>query len=313
MAAALSGMMQIVNVMQLVKESFKEMNITSGAEFKEAASGAEGLEKQIGAIAGATAAVASGFVALFSTMKAATEQRIKGVDREIAAEKARDGQSEQSQARIKALEDKKEKLKKKAFEQDKKAKMAQVVMATSLAIMQAVALLGPFGLPVAAMFAAMGAAQLAMISGMQYEGGGKGTAATPTSDVSVGQRSNTVDLARGNNQAGEISYMRGEQGVGGATNFRPAFMGYKNRAAGGYIVGEQGPELFMPEVPGEIIPSGQGMGQNVTANFNIQALDAAGVEEILLQQQNHIIGMIRSAANDHGEFFLESVDTGVSY
>ena len=154
---------------------------------------------------------------------------------------------------------------------------------------------------------------LAMISGMQYEGGGKGTAATPTSDVSVGQRSNTVDLARGNNQAGEISYMRGEQGVGGATNFRPAFMGYKNRAAGGYIVGEQGPELFMPEVPGEIIPSGQGMGQNVTANFNIQALDAAGVEEILLQQQNHIIGMIRSAANDHGEFFLESVDTGVSY
>jgi hypothetical protein len=311
MAAALSGMMQIVNVMQLVKDSFNDLGIEGLDQFKQAASGALELEKQIGAIAGATAAVASGFVALFSTMKAATEQRIKGVDREIKAEKARDGQSAESQAKIRALEDKKEKLKKKAFEQDKKAKMAQVVMATSLAIMQAVAQLGPFGLPVAAMFAAMGAAQLAMISKMEYEGGGTGTPSTP-SKITAGSRENTVDLARGNNAGGELAYMRGESGTGrGATDFRPAFMGYtKTRAAGGYIVGEQGPELFMPDVPGEIIPSGQGAGASVNATFNISAIDATGVEDLLNEQKGNIIGMIRDAANDHGEFFLETVDTG---
>ena len=129
----------------------------------------------------------------------------------------------------------------------------------------------------------------------------------------MGERNNTVDLARGNNAAGELAYMRGEDGAGtGATNFKPrgAFSGYKHRNTGGYIVGEQGPELFMPETPGEIIPSGRvGGGEPTNVNFNINAVDASGVEDVLIQQKGHIIRMIREAANEHGHDFLEDIAT----
>ena len=108
--------------------------------------------------------------------------------------------------------------------------------------------------------------------------------------------------------------MRGESGVGtGATNFKPkgAFSGYKHRGAGGYVVGEQGPELFMPETPGEIIPSGKGGGAPTNVNFNISAVDASGVEDVLMRQKGHIISMIREAANEHGQPFLEGINTDV--
>jgi hypothetical protein len=104
--------------------------------------------------------------------------------------------------------------------------------------------------------------------------------------------------------------MRGEQGIGtGMTDFKPtgAFSGYKGRAPGGYIVGEQGPEVFMPEVPGEIIPAGKGSGGQTSINFSISAVDATGVEELLITQKGNIIRMIREAANEHGELFLEGV------
>ena len=99
-------------------------------------------------------------------------------------------------------------------------------------------------------------------------------------------------------------------GIGsGMTDFKPtsAFAGYKHRAGGGYVVGEQGPELFMPDTPGQIIPSGQGTGGQTNVNFSINAVDSAGVEDLLMNQRGNIIGMIREAANEHGEFFLESV------
>ena len=44
-------------------------------------------------------------------------------------------------------------------------------------------------------------------------------------------------------------------------------------------------------------------------NFTINAVDAAGVEQLLTEQRGNIIGMIREAANDTGEYFLEQVDT----
>jgi hypothetical protein len=165
------------------------------------------------------------------------------------------------------------------------------------------------GLPFSAVAAGIGAAQLAIISGTSYQGGGSaGAAPSGPSSVSVGERSNTVDLARGENQAGELAYARGAQGMGqGMTNFKPAFSGYKNRAAGGFVVGEQGPELFMPDTPGQIIPSGQGAGGQTNVNFSISAVDARGVEDLLINKRGNIIGMIREAANEHGEMFLESV------
>jgi hypothetical protein len=84
-----------------------------------------------------------------------------------------------------------------------------------------------------------------------------------------------------------------------------------NRAGGGYVVGEQGPELFMPQVPGEILPSGKTPAGTTNVNFSINAVDATGVEDLLVRQKGHIIGMIREAANEHGHDFLEDVATEV--
>ena len=106
--------------------------------------------------------------------------------------------------------------------------------------------------------------------------------------------------------------MRGASGQGGMQNFTPAFTGYKNRASGGntgFVVGEQGPELFVPEVPGNIVPAGQTAagGAPTNVNFSIQAVDAEGVEDLLMNQRANIIRMIREAANEQGELFLEQV------
>ena len=38
-------------------------------------------------------------------------------------------------------------------------------------------------------------------------------------------------------------------------------------------------------------------------------MDAAGVEDVLTNQRGNIIRMIREAANENGERFLETIDT----
>ena len=109
--------------------------------------------------------------------------------------------------------------------------------------------------------------------------------------------------------------MRGERGQGrSASTFTPAFTGYRNRATGGaaYVVGEQGPEVFVPEVPGRIVSNDdmrEAGGTPVNATFNINAIDASNLEQTLTAQRGNIIGMIREAANSSGETFLENVDT----
>ena len=44
-------------------------------------------------------------------------------------------------------------------------------------------------------------------------------------------------------------------------------------------------------------------------NFTINAVDAEGVEQLLVAQRGNIIGMIREAAHEHGEEFMEPVNT----
>lgn len=257
-----------------------------------------------------------------SMMEASSKAKIAGIDAEIAAEKKRDGQSKASLAKIAALEKKKDSAAKKSFETNKKLQMASVVIATAAAAAAAWAPpplgAGPlFGGWLSAFIVALGAAQLAIISGTSYQGGGSGAggaaAASGPSSISIGSRGNQVDIASGRgNAAGELGYLRGERGSGSsARNFRPAFAGARHRAGGGYVVGEQGPELFMPEVPGQIIPSGQGAGGQTNVSFTINAIDTTGMEEALVSQRGNIIGMIRESANEYGTNFLEEIDTEV--
>ena len=179
--------------------------------------------------------------------------------------------------------------------------------------MASIPIVGPaLGAAAAAMVVAMGAKQLSAISSSTYQGGGSiSGAGGQAKSISVGSRGSSVDLASSQSAGGELGYMRGDSGAGGIDSFKPAFGGYKHRAGGGYVVGEQGPEVFMPETAGDIIPSGQGAGGTTNVNFSIQAVDASGVEDLLINQRGNLIGMMREAANSYGQDFMEGVDTSV--
>lgn len=264
-------------------------------------------------------AIASGALSTFASIsKAASDKRIAGIDAEIAAEKKRDGTSSASLAKIAAMEKKKDKLKRKAFEQDKKMKMASVIMNTASAIMGVWNVEEPYLGPALAtaytgMLVGLGAAQLSAIASTSYDGGGS-ISGGGVSKISVGSRNNTTDLAKSSSPSGELAYARDQRGVGNMTNYTSAFTGAKYRAAGGntaFMVGEQGPEMFVPDRPGTIVPADETASAQqapVNVNFSINAVDAAGIEELLMTQQGNIIGMIRTAANAHGESFLETVD-----
>jgi len=259
-------------------------------------------------------AIGATISAINQIQQAKANAAVAGIDKEIAAEKKRDGKSKASLAKIKELEAKKEQIKRKAFEKDKKAKMAQTVMATATAVMQTLSQGGFFAIPLAAIVAAMGAAQLAAISSSQYQGGASSVsdAGSAPTTVSLGERRTSTDLAKSQGAAGELAYFRGARGIGGPENFQPAASGMKYRANGGntaFMVGEQGPEMFIPERPGTILPADETaqFGPSINANINISALDADGVEDILMNQRGNIIGMLRDAANANGETFLESV------
>ena len=268
--------------------------------------------------------------AIGNILQAQSNAKIAALDKEIAAEKKRDGSSQQSQARIAQLEKKKVAQQRKAFETNKKIQMATVAINTAAAYVAAAtaaataaAPAGPLAPAVfksvlgmmGGIILAVGAAQLALIAGTSFQGGGGSVGAsggTPSS-ISAGSRTTQTDLTKSRSARGELAYFRGEQGIGGPEEFRPAFYGKKNRAMGGatgYVVGEQGPELFIPERPGTIVPADDAAAVGGTTNvtFSINAIDASGVEDVLAQQQGNIIGMIRNAANSYGEDFLEDLD-----
>ena len=287
------------------------MNVSAGIS-----KGVEGMEKA-SLIASAVASTISQTAAV---MAAASQARIAAIDGEIAAEKKRDGKSKESLAKIKGMEAKKEAMARKAFEQNKKMQMASIIASTAAGIMGIIGnetiKVGSLAFAMAALVGAMGAVQLGIVAGTSYQGGGGSAGAgvgTPSS-IAVGKRNNSVDLSKSKSAGGELGYMRGESGIGGAENFRSAFYGKKSRAYGGntgYVVGEQGPELFMPDRPGSIITADdteEMTGSSAPIVFNISAIDASGVEDVLIEQQGNIIGMLRNAANSYGGEFLEEID-----
>jgi len=62
-----------------------------------------------------------------------------------------------------------------------------------------------------------------------------------------------------------------------------------------YVVGEQGPELFVPAGAGNIVPNGQfGGGTNVT--YNIQAVDAPSFQALVARDPEFIFNVSRAGA-----------------
>lgn len=74
------------------------------------------------------------------------------------------------------------------------------------------------------------------------------------------------------------------------------------------LVGERGPELFVPPSSGEIISNqalqsgggGSAMGGPVSVNFNIETIDATGFDELLIERRSTIVGVINEAMNRQG-------------
>ena len=262
-------------------------------------------------------AVGSVINAVSGMMAANSKAQLKEIDNQISAEKNRDGKSKESLARIAGLEKKKDQMARKAFEQGKKMKIASAIISTSAAIAGQLGAdpQGPWNVPLAIMMGALGMAQVAIIKKQQYQGGASGGGAAVPQEISVGKRNNNVDVSK-SASSGELSFLRGEKGMGSnANNFRPGGAagmrkGYAN--GGEILVGERGPEVIAPTQGGyEVTPNDQmNKGGTTNANFTINAVDAAGVEEVLAAQRGNIIGMIREAAHEHGEEFIEAVNTG---
>ena len=264
---------------------------------------------------GKIAAVGNIVGSLASLMTAASNAKIAGVEKEIEAEKKRDGKSKESLAKIKQMEAKKEQMAKKAFEQNKKMQIAMTIINTATAIMGVLAhegtKIGAAAIAFSVMIGAMGAAQIAMIKSQQYQGSGGGdtAAASAPTNLSIGSRGSEVNVANQANR-GELAYLRGEAGRGSIGNFTPAASGRRGYAAGseGVVVGERGPEVITPSMPVDITPNDKIGGGTTNVNFTIHAVDAAGLEQTIQSQRGNIIGMIREAANGYGINFLENVD-----
>lgn len=268
-------------------------------------------------IENATALASSALSVLSGLNDASAKSKAAAIDKEIAAEQKRDGKSKESLAKIAALQKKKEADERKAFENNKKLKMAEVVINTAAAIAEALP-----NIPKAIIAGAMGAAQLAVIASTSYSGYTSPPAevSAQSATLSVGKRNDSVDLARGSNAnaGGEVGYLRGSEGTGSnASNYRTVgsayggelMRGYGNR---GFVVGEKGPEVITPETPISVTPANDvGMAQPINANFTIQALDSNGVQDILVSQKGNIIKMLREAANASGKTFMEDVNVNV--
>ena len=84
--------------------------------------------------------------------------------------------------------------------------------------------------------------------------------------------------------------------------------GFSGRASGGsvqkdtpYVVGENGPELFIPNQSGQITQSARGTGQGaVNVNFTINAVDTAGVDKLLIERRGTITRIINESVNERG-------------
>ena len=67
------------------------------------------------------------------------------------------------------------------------------------------------------------------------------------------------------------------------------------------IVGERGPEVFIPNTSGQITQSARGTGGGSTnVNFSITTLDASGFSDMLVQNRGTISNIINQAVNERG-------------
>jgi hypothetical protein len=94
--------------------------------------------------------------------------------------------------------------------------------------------------------------------------------------------------------------------LGGVGSFIGGFLGFAKGGAvskgNPILVGENGPELFVPNQTGQITQNarGTGGGNGTTVNFNINTVDASGFEDLLFRSRGTISALINQAVNEQG-------------
>ena len=68
-----------------------------------------------------------------------------------------------------------------------------------------------------------------------------------------------------------------------------------------FIVGEKGPEMFVPNQSGNIIANNKMGGSPVNVTFNINTVDARGFNELLTNSRATIVNLINGAVNETGK------------
>jgi len=98
-------------------------------------------------------------------------------------------------------------------------------------------------------------------------------------------------------------------GGGGGGGNGGLFAMFGGRASGGsvqkdkpYMVGENGAELFIPNQSGQIQQSARGGGNSgaVNVNFTINAVNAAGIDQLLIERRGTISRIINESVNERG-------------
>ena len=98
--------------------------------------------------------------------------------------------------------------------------------------------------------------------------------------------------------------------TGGTSMFGFRASGGPVTQGGSYIVGERGPELFIPNSSGTIIPNNEvgtndgaglgSVGDNIAVTFNINTIDASDFDSLLTDRQDLIIGLINRGLAERG-------------
>jgi len=102
-------------------------------------------------------------------------------------------------------------------------------------------------------------------------------------------------LTGGGSMAGGFSF----GGSGGKTTARNGGAVQKDQP---YMVGENGPEMFVPNSTGQITQSARGTGGGgaTTVNFNITTVDAKGFDQLLVERRGTISRIINESVNEKG-------------
>jgi lambda family phage tail tape measure protein len=99
-----------------------------------------------------------------------------------------------------------------------------------------------------------------------------------------------------------MSLLGGADGTGGglASMFGNLFGKRANGGpvspGGSYLVGERGPEYFVPRQAGNIVPNGQMGGNSTTVTYNIQAVDAASFRDLVSRDPEFIYAVSQKGA-----------------